>query len=219
MPKSGIYRIDFPNGKFYYGQSQSVRARKYAHMSHLRRGRHGNPIMQACWDKYGEMTFTEVLRVPVDRLDEVEQSYLNVFVDMKDCVNIARDASAPARGLRMSAETRRKMSEAKKGVPLSQEHRRKIRESKKGHTPSQETRRKISEAQMGLKLSKATRASMRAAQRANTPVLKWTHPEHGDVDAPRWEMLERWPELNGGNLSSVQSGKRAHHKGWRKRDG
>lgn len=101
MPDSGIYRIDFPNGKFYYGQSQSLRARKAQHMCNLRLGRHGNPIMQACWNKYGEATFTKVLSVPVDRLNEVEQSYLNVFVGMENCANIQADASS-SRGRRWS---------------------------------------------------------------------------------------------------------------------
>lgn len=219
MPDSGIYRIDFPNGKFYYGQSQSLRTRKNSHMSNLRSGKHGNPIMQACWNKYGEATFTKVMSVPVDRLDEVEQSYLNVFVGMENCANIAVDAAVPARGLTRSPETREKIRKAKTGTRMSEEAREKMSKAKTGTRRSEETREKIRKARTGTRRSEETCSKMRASQRANAPTYSWTNPEHGDVDAPIWEMIERWPDLSGGSLYLVHSGQRNHHKGWRKRDG
>ena len=52
------------------------------------------------------------------------------------------------KGLKMSEEAKRKMSEAKKGKTFSEEHRRKMSEAWKNRKPmSEETRRKMSEAQ------------------------------------------------------------------------
>ena len=53
------------------------------------------------------------------------------------------------KGVTLSDETRRKMSESKKGRIFSEEHRRKLSESHKGHTVSEETRKKMSEAKKG----------------------------------------------------------------------
>ena len=53
------------------------------------------------------------------------------------------------KGVTLSDETRRKMSESKKGRIFSEEHRRKLSESHKGHTVSDETRKKMSEAKKG----------------------------------------------------------------------
>lgn len=76
------------------------------------------------------------------------------------------------RGKVVSAETRRKMSEARKGkvpwnkgVPMSDETKKRVSEAKKGTVISQEQRRKISQALSGIKRTEETRAKMRAAQK------------------------------------------------------
>ena len=57
----------------------------------------------------------------------------------------------PMFGKNLSAETRKKMSDAKKGKHPSAETRQKISDAKKGKTKSAETRRKMSEANRGEK--------------------------------------------------------------------
>ena len=71
------------------------------------------------------------------------------------------------KGKHLSAETRKKMSEANKGKHLSAEARKKMRESKKGENNywfgkhhSEETRKKMSESKKGKPKSAETRKKM-----------------------------------------------------------
>ena len=52
-------------------------------------------------------------------------------------------------GKRLSAETRKKLSEANKGKHFSEEHKRKLSEARKGKHHSVESRKKIGEAKRG----------------------------------------------------------------------
>ena len=73
-------------------------------------------------------------------------------------------------GKHNSAETRRKIGEAKKGITpwskgkhFSEEYRKKMSEAHKGHAVTDETRRKISEANKGKKLSEEHRRKISEA--------------------------------------------------------
>ena len=68
-----------------------------------------------------------------------------------------------------SAETRKKMSEAQKGKHRSEETRKKIGEAQKGKSKpkSAETRKKMSEAQKGKHRSAETRKMMSETQKGN----------------------------------------------------
>ena len=72
------------------------------------------------------------------------------------------------KGVKLSEETRRKMSEAQKGKHLSEEHRRKISEAKKGVTLSEETRIKMSESHKGQIHSEETKKKMSESQKGHT---------------------------------------------------
>ena len=65
----------------------------------------------------------------------------------------------------LSAETRRKLSEAKKGKHPSEESRKKISEAKKGKHLSAETRKKMSEARINKPKSAETRKKMSEAHK------------------------------------------------------
>lgn len=53
-----IYVIENKNsGKFYIGRTNNPAARKRGHFSELRRGIHGNPRLQASFNKHGETAF------------------------------------------------------------------------------------------------------------------------------------------------------------------
>lgn len=53
-----IYVIENTNsGKFYIGRTNDPAARKRGHFSELRRGIHGNPRLQASFNKHGEAAF------------------------------------------------------------------------------------------------------------------------------------------------------------------
>ena len=53
------------------------------------------------------------------------------------------------KGVTLSEETRKKMSEAKKGHTVTDESKKKISATLKGHTVNEETKKKISEAKKG----------------------------------------------------------------------
>lgn len=56
--KSGIYKIEnIVNGKMYVGRSKNINKRLGAHKSELRHNKHGNPHLQAAWNKYDETNF------------------------------------------------------------------------------------------------------------------------------------------------------------------
>lgn len=62
-----------------------------------------------------------------------------------------------AKGIKLSEEHKRKMSEARKGRVLSEEWRRKLSEARKGKSKTEEHKRKISISQtLALKKNKKT---------------------------------------------------------------
>jgi len=120
----GIYAIvNNVSGRRYIGSSVYVSGRWCTHRSLLRRGCHGNPHLQAAWNKYGADAFAfEVLEAVDDKemLHVREDEWLRSF--RPNLYNQAGPARAPRlgsiglRGRRMSAEARRKMSAAKRGL-------------------------------------------------------------------------------------------------------
>ncbi len=143
MKQCGIYAIiNRQNGKRYYGKTVDMKGRWKQHRTELRGNRHPNPPLQNAWNKYGEWSFLFlwIETVPVERLEAVEQMYLDI--NRGKGYNIATDSGAPGLGRKPSAETRRKMSEAQKrignrppsskGLKRSDEHKRQISDAQKG---------------------------------------------------------------------------------------
>lgn len=160
---SGIYRIVcVKNGRYYYGSSNNVRGRWHGHKSKLRRGSHENIVIQRVWNKWKEESFRLELVEEVDeeKLLVVEQQYLNEHVGKSNCMNMAKDASAPSggraspkRGKKDSLETRKRKSRAHKGKPklwLRGRKFPKMSESRRGKKLSLEHRENI---KMGSKKS------------------------------------------------------------------
>jgi group I intron endonuclease len=155
---SGIYLIvNTKNGRIYIGQSQDINSRWASHKRELNGGYHPNQHLQRAWGKYGAKVFKfqKLEYCPVNKLDEREQHYLNLYLSRGICYNIAIDVTSPSRGRVFSAETRAKMKQSFSGHPVSEETRRKISISMigntrgKGHTHTDESRRKMSVAAMG----------------------------------------------------------------------
>lgn len=151
----GIYKIENKQTKkFYIGSSINIEQRWYSHKSKLRRDTHCNQHLQNAWNKYGEDNFVFSILIEVDEemLITTEQEYLDETqcYDREIGYNKASCAAAPARGMIVSEETRRKISEAVKSrPPRSEETRRRQSEALKGRTFSAETRKKMSEAKKG----------------------------------------------------------------------
>ena len=144
------------NGKRYVGKCHvDVESRKNDHIA----GRGSKPLKNA-FAKYGIESFDfEILHDGIldAFLDDYEIEAIKKYDTLKP--NGYNLRSGGGRG-KHSKETIRKMSDSKKGVKFSAEHRRKISEVQKGRTPwnkgkkgvqahSAETRQKMSNAQKG----------------------------------------------------------------------
>ena len=163
-----IYKItNTVNGKAYIGQTvhDAVKGRIN---DHLNRTANGSRLVKRSIEKYGKDAFTyEILHDGIipEFLDTLEIEAIAKFNTIAPRgYNLERGGN---NGKTLSAETRRKISEAHKGKTLSAETRRKISEATTGenhpmfgkpptkgflgkrHTP--ETRHKISEATTGEK--------------------------------------------------------------------
>lgn len=83
MPKplSGIYVIRHrDSGDFYVGSSKDIFHRFESHRRDLRRGKHGNYLLQAAWDRFGERAFEFSVVEIVDGLDRLrirEQEWID----------------------------------------------------------------------------------------------------------------------------------------------
>ena len=82
-----IYIIENTNtGKFYIGRTNNHNARRRAHFSELRRGVHGNPRLQASYNKHGEgaFVFQVVDSAPKDQIEGKEAEWFAYFNHDKD---------------------------------------------------------------------------------------------------------------------------------------
>lgn len=132
---SGIYEIvNTVNGHKYIGSSCNIKKRLESHFYTLKNQKHKNILLQRAWNKYGEnnFIFRIILYCDVNMLIFYEQKCFDNLITRND-YNIAKDASASARGRKASDETRRKLSEAHKGQIISIENRQKTSERMKGH--------------------------------------------------------------------------------------
>lgn len=130
----GIYCIkNIQNGKRYIGQSKNIRTRISQHFSDLGGMRHGNPVLQRAWNKYGKDSFTwEVLKeCAYNELDFWEIAYIKELQSDRHSMgyNIERGG---VKTKPMNEETKKKISLANTGRKRSLESRRKQSESMKG---------------------------------------------------------------------------------------
>lgn len=80
---SGIYKIDFPNGKSYIGQSQNIYRRILEHNRYALYG-HGKHPIQVCEkaiNKYGQIKQIIILQedIPLEKLSEREKYWINFY--------------------------------------------------------------------------------------------------------------------------------------------
>jgi len=96
---TGIYLIRCA-GYVYVGQSYKLTKRKQSHFGELRRGKHGNPIMQRLFDMYGEQSFSfsVALRCKEGDLDKYEQQVFDIFRRHYTMMNCGEFVTCTARG-------------------------------------------------------------------------------------------------------------------------
>ena len=158
---TGIYCIENKeNGKKYVGHAKNIQSRWRIHKSQLRRGAHINRFLQRAWNKYGEDAFAFYVleECREEDLREAEMDWIEKLGTFKDGYNLTIGGEGqlgkkltkeqkeylsainlgernPNYGLKRSAETRRRMSEAMKGKKhgeMSLSHREAISRGNKG---------------------------------------------------------------------------------------
>jgi group I intron endonuclease len=120
MNRCGVYSITCTaNGKVYIGQSISLNQRKTSHFTSLKRGKHTNPILQSCYNKYGPdcLVFEVLVECPKDDLTAWEQILVNAqrLKNPESVMNIGECVDNPRRGMAHSTETKTQISTAKLG--------------------------------------------------------------------------------------------------------
>lgn len=168
MNRSGIYKLtNTVNGKVYVGSAVNLGNRKENHYACLRNNKHKNERLQHSWNKHGETSFEfSILEYVEDKnnLIEREQYWMDFYeVAGDDGYNISPKAGSSL-GVKHTAETRKRMSEANIGKKLSAEHCKKISEGNKGRVITAETRQKISDANKGKAMSPSHYANYLASR-------------------------------------------------------
>lgn len=141
-----IYSHTTPSGKVYIGQTcrkdpnerwKSGKGYKACKLFY-------NSIKKYGWDNIEHKILHTGLTK--EKADILEKMYIRFFKRKNISLNLT-DGGEGSTGRIISAETRKKLSEAKKGKVLTAEHRRKIGEAHKGkHYCTSEHRRKLSES-------------------------------------------------------------------------
>lgn len=159
---SGVYRItNIVNGKQYIGSAANFKKRWEQHRHLLTKGAHHSKHLQLAWNKYGEESFRfEVLH---ECLKENAVMFEQMYIDEHNPeYNMAPRAGSNL-GLKLSDESRAKISAALSKRIISDETRSKLSKPK-----SKEHKAKIRAARIGTKRSAETRAKIGAATKGNT---------------------------------------------------
>ena len=192
-----IYKYTSPSGKSYIGQTTRPEGRMEQH----RRMQDDSAFHRAI-KKYGFDNFKYEVLVTIDledkqelkqKLDYFEKFYIRKYKTFENGYNETLGGGGNL-GIKISEETRRKISESLKGRTLSEEQKRKLSEVNKGrkfgpmseeqkrklseahkgnknrlgHFHSEETKRKISEANKGRALSDETKRKISEAGKGRT---------------------------------------------------
>jgi group I intron endonuclease len=170
MKKCGIYGIkNLANGKWYIGQSVDIERRQENHFYCLKGGYHFNTHLQKAFDKYGINNFTfHVLEVTSEpMLDIRERAWIMYYQSTQEQWGYNLEGGGHV-NKHLTAEVRKKISEAKKRQPLYNgqlEVMKKIHKAQIGKPQSPEHLKHLSEARTGLRRSSATRLKMSLASR------------------------------------------------------
>ena len=122
LKKSGIYLItNLTNNKHYIGSAINLSIRQRTHFNNLKQNKHCNKHLQASYNKHGidNFKFDILWLCSKEDLLHYEQIYIDLW---KPEYNICKTAGSTL-GIKLSDETKLKMSLSSKGKPKSKEAR------------------------------------------------------------------------------------------------
>lgn len=141
----GIYKIENKiNGKMYIGSSSKLNNRISEHFRLLNTNRHRNKYLQNSYIKYGRENFKFQILLYCDKKNLIyyEQCFMD-SCDFNMLYNIRKKADSNI-GIKLSIETRKKLSIVRSGRKLKEETKKRISEAHKGKKLSEKTKRKLS---------------------------------------------------------------------------
>jgi group I intron endonuclease len=177
--KSGVYIIEnIKTKQCYIGSSINIKKRCNAHRCLLNNEKHPNSKMQRSYKKYGSQHFCfRIIELTShENIIDSERLWIN---KMNPEFNL-REVVESNKGIKLSDETRKRMSISRKGKPLSDAQIQNINQLNQnrigkqvtgktkeclrlgpisliGKSPSESTRLKISQSKIGRKLNPLTR--------------------------------------------------------------
>lgn len=172
--ESGIYKLGWPNGKYYIGQASNLGRRKREHLSRMRNREHDNHLVQQAFEELGEPVFEVVERCCEAQLNEKEQALLDCHFGDANCCNLIQTYSRTGLIFRHDDETKKRIGEKSKLKVFTPEYRQSLRQGqlrriaeegpRRGYKMSAEAKQKMSEAGKGKPKSAEHRAKIGAAQ-------------------------------------------------------
>lgn len=150
MKVCGVYIwVNTVTHDVYVGQSVDCMARRRRHRNMLDNGTHYNTHLQSAWNLYDGLNFQFriVLECHQSLLTREEQDVADRFkAEGIRLYNSGEFVDANRRGVRLSLETRSKMSRSKRGHSTSFETRQKIGDALRGRSQSPEVVAKRAQA-------------------------------------------------------------------------
>lgn len=144
--QSGVYQIrHVESGRAYVGSAVNIRDRWRQHERHLRKRCHHSRFLQRAWNKYSSVAFAwEVLEVVADKAELIAREQAWIDRTPKHARYNTSPTAGSSLGVKLTTETREKLSAANKGRKHSPESRAKMSAAFKGRERSEEHRAKLS---------------------------------------------------------------------------
>lgn len=137
----------------YIGSTVNFKKRKSEHFGLLKRGVHHSSALQNAWNKYGNLLIFQILLI-CDKTDLLfyEQLLLDNFKpEYNICPNTGNSL-----GIKLTEETKKKISESNKKRRHSEESKQKIRAAHLGRKKSPEHILNMANAKRGVKTKPAS---------------------------------------------------------------
>lgn len=205
------------NGKQYVGQTWQGLEKRWNRHCWSCTQKSGRMVISTAINKYGKESFTrEVVARCLTQEDadekEIEWSErLNTLSPNGYNLKVGQ-----GRG-RTSELTKQKISQSNMGRVVSEETRQKLSESHKGNNLSSEAKRKLSEHMKANPISEEWREKLsKASSVASAKHYQFISPEGAVVEIYNMRSFCKEQGLTPSKMSNVSTGKRTHHKGWRR---